>query len=62
MAVVINNFDVTAQAEHATEARGGAPAKSGKPLDADDFVAQYGTVLREFIRNEIERHLRNVGD
>ena len=63
MAVVINNFDVTAQSEAAAESRGGAAAGgAGGALDPDDFLSRYGMVLREFIRDEVERHLRNVAD
>jgi hypothetical protein len=60
--VVINQFDVTAQSEGPTQSRGSAPGGSSQPLDPDDFISQYGTLLRDFIRDEIERHLRNVAD
>jgi hypothetical protein len=62
VAVVINNFDVTAQSEGPAESRGGASGGPTQPLDPDDFVARYGTLLRDFIRDEIERHLRNLAD
>lgn len=61
MGVVINNFDVTAQSEGPAEPRGSS-AGAGQSLDPDDFISRYGTLLREFIRDEIERHLRNVAD
>jgi hypothetical protein len=60
--VVINNFDVTAQSEAPAESRGSAPGAAAQPLDPDDFVSRYGALLRDFIRDEIERHLRNLAD
>jgi hypothetical protein len=62
VAVVINNFDVTAESEAPAESRGGASGGAGQALDPDDFVSRYGTLLRDFIRDEIERHLRNLAD
>lgn len=62
MDVVIKQFGVTAHSERPAEPRGGAPAQSNQLLDHDDFLSQYGALLREFIRNEIERYLRHTAD
>jgi hypothetical protein len=64
--VAINDFEVTAQPQDSVKERAAAAAaasaSSSAPIDPADFLHNYGPLLRDFIRDEIERHLRNLAD
>jgi hypothetical protein len=49
------------EAEHAQPAAAAATPTGGE-TDLEDFRYRYGSLLREMIRDEIERYLRGAAD
>jgi hypothetical protein len=39
-----------------------APAAAAPPMDEADFRDRFGPLLRDMIRDELERYLRNAAD
>ncbi len=63
MAVVINrmesNVEMDSQPATAPVAAAAPPASEG---DLEDFRQRWAALLREIVRDEIERHLRSAAD
>lgn len=65
MTVVINEMDSTVEMEGEPRRESSAPAAptpAAGPMDMADFRDRYGPMLRELIREELDRHLRNLAD
>lgn len=62
MAVVIDEMHSTVEAQPATGAAGAAGAAGGDKLDEESLRGKYRAVLREIVREELERYLRGAAD
>jgi len=60
VAVVIDEMHSTVEAQPATGA--GAGAAGGDKLDEESLRGKYRAVLREIVREELERYLRGAAD
>jgi hypothetical protein len=63
VAVVIDEMHSTVEAQPATGgAAGGAGGEGGDKLDEESLRGKYRAVLREIVREELERYLRGAAD
>ena len=63
--MVIDEMESVVEQEPGARSAGGGEGASpagGAPLDEDDFRSRYGGLLRQLVRDEIERYLRNLAD
>jgi len=61
VAVVINRMESRVEPEP-TPVPQAAPAEASPEADLEDFRRRYCTLVREMIRDEIERYLRSAAD
>lgn len=62
MPVSIDEMISTVETESGGDASGSGRASESKPADEQRFILRYGAAVRAIVRDELERHLRNLAD
>lgn len=62
MAVIINEMESTVEPAPGGAATGSGGNAASQQLDDEAFRLRYASVIRDIIRDELDRHLRTAAD